>query len=186
MNEKLFQYIWQHRYFNLRNLVTTSGQKLTIINPGILNTHQGPDFLTGKLKIDETLWAGSIELHLKTSDWEKHNHSLDPNYNNVILHVVFENDKDLKLNIPTLELKNRVSGSMLGMYYNLMQSSSFIPCQNQLCNTDKLVFNSWKERMLVERLEQKVAQIIVLLESNKYHWKEVFWWMLASNFGMKV
>ena len=67
-----------------------------------------------------------------------------------------------------------------------MQSSFFIPCQNQICNTDKLVYTAWKERMLVERLEQKVSQIIILLESNKYHWEEVFWWMLAANFGMKV
>ena len=186
MNEKLFQYIWQHRYFNLRELYTTTGQKVEILNSGILNVHQGPDFLNGKLKIGDTLWAGSIELHLKSSDWEKHNHSVDSNYSNVIIHVVFEDDKDLEINIPTLELKNRISGSLLGMYYNLMQSTFFIPCQNQICNTDHLVFTAWKERMLVERLEQKVTQIMVLLESNKYHWEEVFWWMLAANFGMKV
>lgn len=186
MNEKLFQFIWQNRHFNLRNLATTTGQKIEIIKSGILNLHQGPDFLNGKLKIGETLWAGSIELHLKSSDWQKHNHSKDPNYDNVILHVVFENDKDLKLNIPTLELKGRISANLLGRYSEFMQSTLFIPCQSQIINTDPLVFSSWKERMLVERLEQKVSQILILLESNKYHWEEVFWWMLAANFGMKV
>src|ERR1700730_15229535 len=92
MTERLLQFIWQFQYFNKSELITSEGELLKIIFPGQYNTNQGPDFSEAKIKIGSTTWAGNIELHLKTSDWNKHNHHRDDNYNNVILHVVWEND----------------------------------------------------------------------------------------------
>ena len=92
MNEKLLQYIWQFQYFNLAALKTDSGESVEIISPGRLNTNQGPDFIHAQIRVDGTLLAGSIELHIKTSSWKEHGHQADPNFKNVILHVVFEND----------------------------------------------------------------------------------------------
>ena len=112
LNEKLFQFIWQFGYFNKTDLLTANGERVEIIFPGKLNSNQGPDFTEARIKIGDTLLAGSVELHLKTSDWELHKHSSDKNYNNVILHVVLVHDKDIPLNIPVLELQPRISTTL--------------------------------------------------------------------------
>ena len=186
MTERLLQYIWQFQYFNNSSLQTTDTQPVQVINPGIYNTNQGPDFLNAKIKIGDTIWAGSVELHIHTSDWQEHNHSKDKNYSNVILHVVWNDDVDLKLSFPTLELKNIVPKLLLKKYEELMQDTQFIPCEKQLHRIEPLLMISWKERLLIERLQQKTIYIERLLDKAKMHWEEIFWWMLARNFGIKV
>ena len=186
MTERLLQYIWQFQYLNAYNLQTTQAQDLQIIFQGNYNTNQGPDFLNGKIKIDATTWAGNIELHINSSDWKLHNHSNDKNYNNVILHVVWNDDVDLQLPFPTLELQNRVSKLLLKKYEELVQSQYFIPCENHLDEINELILAKWKERLLIERLQQKTIYIEGLLKKNNLHWEESFWWMLARNFGTKI
>ncbi|MES1222804.1 MAG: DUF2851 family protein [Bacteroidota bacterium] len=130
MTERLLQFIWQFQYYNKNELTTVSGEELQIILPGITNSNQGPDFTDAEVKISKTTWAGSIELHIRTSDWDKHNHEGDKNYGNVILHVVWEDDRSViksKQNIPVLELKNRISKILLQRYEVLMNNTSFIP-----------------------------------------------------------
>src|SRR5690349_4343806 len=185
MTEKLLQFIWQFQYFNKTELTATAGESVTILLPGQFNTNQGPDFLDAKIKIDKTTWAGSVELHIKTSDWNKHNHQDDENYSNVILHVVWEND-GIQNNIPVLELKDKVSKILLRRYEELMNSSSFIPCEKTIASVRDLVWKSWKDRLLAERLMRKAKTVETYLQQNNYHWEETFWWMLARNFGMKV
>jgi hypothetical protein len=186
MNEKLFQYIWQFRHFNFTRLSTIENEPIQIIHPGTLNTNQGPDFLDAKIKIGNTLWAGSIELHLFSSDWKNHKHSGDKNYKNVILHVVFQHDIDLQLPFPTLELQNNVSNVLLAKYDDLMKTDTFIPCQNSIQKIDPFILTSWKERLLAERLEDKSKRIFEYIKINNNHWEETFWWLLARNFGIKV
>ena len=89
MKEELLQYIWQFQYLIILELLTSSGEMLQIISTGAHNTNQGPDFLLAKIKTGTTTWAGNIELHINSSDWNLHKHSADTNYNNVILHVVW-------------------------------------------------------------------------------------------------
>ena len=125
--EKLLQYIWQFQYFNKSELQTAAGEKLQIIFPGKPNSNQGPDFTNAQIKIDNTTLVGSVELHLKTSQWNDHGHTHDINYKNVILHVVFENDLS-QSTIPVLELQTRISNLLLDRYSDLMNASSFIPC----------------------------------------------------------
>ncbi len=186
MTERLLQYIWQFQFYNKSELLTTDFQTLEIIDVGRYNTNQGPDFLNAKIKIAHTIWAGSIELHINTSDWRLHKHSADKNYNNVILHVVWNDDMDLDLSFPALELKNRVSKLLLNKYEELIQSTQFIPCEKLVHLVPPITIISWKERLLIERLEQKTFNIKSLLKLNKNHWEEVYWWILARNFGMKM
>ena len=186
MNERLLQYIWQFRYFNKQELTTIAGEQLHILHPGNLNTNQGPDFLDAKIKIGDTIWAGNIELHIRSSDWELHQHSGDKNYKNIILHVVWQHDIDLHLPFPTLELNDRVPKVLLSKYDELMNEASFIPCEKNLHSTSSIVWMTWKERLLVERLENKYQFILERLHQNKNNWEETFWWMLARNFGIKV
>ena len=186
MTEKLLQYIWQFQYFNSNKLLTAEEDILQINYPGFLNTNQGPDFLEAKIKVGDTTWAGNIELHLKSSDWITHKHSDDKNYNNIILHVVWEDDASLTAGFPMLELQNRVSKFLLGRYDELMNATAFIPCQKSIHQADMLIWKSWKDRLLAERLQHKAAVIFNNLAVNNNHWEETFWWLLANNFGIKV
>src|SRR5260221_8789715 len=187
MTERLLQFIWQFQYFNKNELITDASETVQTIFPGKYNTDQGPDFSDAKIKIGKTLWAGTIELHIKTSDWKKHNHQADKNYTNVILHVVWEDDKSMHGNsIPGIEIKSRVSKILLQRYEELMNSSSFIPCEKSIHSVRDIVWISWKERLLAERLLRKAKNVETYLEQNNYHWEETFWWLLARNFGMKV
>lgn len=186
MTEKLFQFIWQFRYFNSENLTTTEGEPLQIISPGTHNTSQGPDFLNAQIRCGETVLAGSIELHIRASEWIQHGHSGDKNYDNCILHVVWENDKLLPVKMPVLELKNRISNIFLSKYEMMMSSRQFIACHESIASTDELVFTSWKHRLATERLQQKANTILAQLETDNYHWEQVFRVHLARNFGMPV
>jgi len=185
MTERLLQFIWQFQYFNKNNLVTVDGEPVEVINPGIFNSNQGPDFLNARLMIGAATWAGTVELHLKSSDWNRHRHHEDGNYSNVILHVVWENDR-YQNNIPVLELKDRVAKLLLQRYEELMRSTSFIPCENNISDVRDITWSSWKERLLAERLQRKSMVADAFLKQNNYHWEETFWWLLARNFGMKV
>lgn len=186
MTERLLQFIWQFQYMNTADLRTSQLQTVQIVNRGQYNTNQGPDFLNGKIRIDNTTWAGNIELHINSSDWKLHNHSQDKNYHNIILHVVWNDDIDLQLPFPTLELKNRVSKILLRKYEELMLDRQFIPCENHLKHIDPLIIVKWKERLLIERLQHRSVHIEALLLKNNQHWEETFWWMLARNMGCNI
>ena len=185
VTERLLQFIWQFQYFNRSELTTCTGESLLIFFQGHYNKNQGPDFTTARIRLKETTWAGSIELHIKTSDWMRHRHESDTNYQNVILHVVWEHDQPVN-NIPVLELKHRVSGLLLRRYESLMEASSFIPCDKSIHTIPTLHFASWKERLLAERMLRKNNIITEYLKQNKYHWEEMFWSLIARSFGMKV
>ena len=201
MTERLLHFIWQFQYFSKSELITTTGETVQVLFPGQYNMNQGPDFSDAKIRIDKTTWAGSVEIHLQTADWTKHKHQLDKNYNNVILHVVWEDDVDWNTmttgtvpakgtkgysSLPILELKSRVSKILLQRYEELMNSDSFIPCEKSIHTVKEIILDSWKERLLVERLLRKAVIIDTYLQQNNYHWEETFWWLLARNFGMKV
>jgi hypothetical protein len=185
MTERLLQFIWQFQYFNKNGLAAVSGEEMQVISPGLYNTNQGPDFSNAKIRIGNTVWAGTVELHIRTSDWKKHHHQLDQNYKNVVLHVVWEDDGPAN-DIPVLELKSRVAKLLLQRYGELMDSSSFIACEKSIHTVPDLTWKSWKERLLAERLLRKAAMVETYLRQNNYHWEEAFWWLLARNFGTRV
>ncbi len=181
--EQLLQFIWQHQYFDKSNLRTTNDEPLQIIYPGVWNKDQGPDFLEAKIKNANTAWAGHVEIHIRSSDWNRHGHTGDQHYSNVVLHVVWEEDVDLKLAFPTLELKGRVSNILLQRYSKLMESQSFIPCENQIASVKEIVLDHWKERLLIERLLQKTSGIREQIHQTGFNWENGFWITLAGAFG---
>jgi hypothetical protein len=185
MNENLLQFIWRFQYFNKLNLFTLQGDPVEIIHPGSINTNQGPDFSNAQIKIGRTVWAGTVELHMKTSDWLKHGHSGDANYKNVILHVVYENDISGS-SLPVLELSGQIPGVVIRRYNSLMASQRFIACEQLIHKVDALIINGWKDRLVAERLHRKEMLIENYLAQNKRHWEESFWWLLARNFGTKT
>lgn len=188
MNERLLQFIWQHQYYNKSELCTSDGEPLEIIKPGMLNTNQGPDFLMARIKVCETAWAGNIELHVLASDWHRHGHVQDDHYRNVVLHVVWKDDtpRQQRAAFPVLELQSRVPKILLSRYKKLMESPAFIPCGTALSSVSSLVLTAWKEKLQVERLEEKVNAVFAGLFETGDHWEEVFWRQLCRNFGAKV
>lgn len=190
MNERLLQFIWQFQYFNKTQLSTVDGSSLTILNPGRLNTNQGPDFSEAKIKLGNTIWVGNIEIHVNASQWNEHKHSGDANYSNIILHVVWIDDIQITDKngepLPTLALQTLVPKIMLQHYDQLMHSKGFVPCEDHLPLLSEMGWLAWKERLVAERLERKATHVLGLLQQANNHWEEVFWWMLAKNFGMKV
>ena len=95
MKEELLHFIWQSKMLMRQPLKTINGEILYIVQTGTLNSDAGPDFFNAKVKIENTLWAGNIEIHLKSSDWKSHHHQTDKKYNNVILHVVYHHDMEI-------------------------------------------------------------------------------------------
>lgn len=185
MTERLLHFIWQMQYYNSNQLLTVSGEPLKVLSAGTYNLNQGPDFQQARVRIRQTTWAGNIELHLRTSDWYRHNHQQDPNYNNVILHVVWQHDAEQN-GVPVLELENRVPKLLLQRFENLMQVTGFIPCEQLIGQASNLVWGSWKDRLLAERLERKASLVLSFMNENNNSWEETCWWMLARNFGSTV
>ena len=186
-SEDLLQFVWQYGFIEKRTeLKTLEGETVQILQTGSLNSNAGPDFLNAKIKIGETLWAGNIELHLKSSDWIKHKHDENPNYDKLILHVVYENDVPLDINFPTLELKNHIRPSLLERYEELMRIDRQIPCQSYVKDISELRKTHTIERVLIERLERKTKDIKELLLATNNHWEEVFYILIARNFGLKI
>jgi len=190
MNERLLQFIWQFQYYNKQQLYTSQGEALHIERPGTWNHHQGPDFSEAIIQVGHTKWVGNIELHLRSSDWHKHRHASDSNYTNIILHVVWEEDAavhDVNGNIvPTLVLQPLIPKLLLERYAQMMETLVVVPCHSFLPVLDNLGWCAWKERLAAERLERRSTQILSLLKQSGHHWEEVFWWLLAANFGIKV
>lgn len=190
-SEDLLHYIWKFRLYNAANLFTVNGEVLQIISPGIHHHHAGPDFQNAKVKIGETLWAGNVEIHILASDWMRHEHQFDAAYNNVILHVVYKNDLEIVNQagfvMPVLVLEDRVSDELLRRYQNLMfTNQENFPCEKIINRVDGFTLQNWLDRMLAERLEEKSVHVIQLLKLLNGDWEEVFYQLLASNFGFKI
>ena len=191
MNEEFLYYVWKYKIFTDINLQTSDAKEVSILKAGIHNKNSGPDFLNAQVKIDHQLWAGNVEMHVKSSDWYLHKHEEDTNYDAVILHVVWEHDVDVFMKnnkaLATLELKNFVSKELLENYNSLVyHQQKFIPCENQLTTIDEFLLNNWLERLYFERLEHKSTFIKELLLDTNADFEAVLFQLLAKNFGLKV
>lgn len=187
MNEQLLQYLWKHSLVNPVQLETTSGEPVVIIFPGKYNAHAGPDFLEAKIKIGTTVWAGNVELHVRTSDWTRHKHEHNENYKNIILHVVYQNDVELdNVNFPTLALESRIDAKIIERYFNLITFQNYIPCSARLHQIPEIVWYNWQERLLAERWEQKLAEWQLVWEETEKDWRTLLYYRLAANFGFHV
>ncbi|MDD3771239.1 MAG: DUF2851 family protein [Weeksellaceae bacterium] len=192
MKEKLLHFIWRFQLFGNSPLKTTDGKTIEILNRGNWNKiDSGPDFSMAQIRINQKTWAGSIEIHVASSDWETHKHSSDEAYNNVVLHVVYEHNKEIptlkKRNVPTLELKSFIPDEVLRNYQNLTEShESFIPCEKSihLIRKEKLKF--WLDRLVIERLERKTEEIEKELIENNKNWEQLLFKKLAYAFGLKI
>jgi hypothetical protein len=190
MKEDFMHYVWRFKLLDTNNLITTAGEKIEIITFGSYLQIAGPDFFNAQIKIDNQLWAGNIEMHVKSSDWYLHNHQSDKNYDNVILHVVWEHDIDVfypsNKKIPVLILKNYVAPGLVSNYLNIIDNKNGIPCQNQISDVPSHVWAFFKERLFIERLESKAMYIENYLHSFQNNWEYVTFIAICKGFGLKT
>jgi len=190
MNEDLINFIWRFRLFNQKALLTSRNEPVEIISPGFHNSHAGPDFTDVKVRIGSTTWIGSAEIHIRASDWERHGHSTDKAYNNVILHVVYENDLRVFRADGTepsvFVIKSYVRENIQEHYLQLIQNMNWIPCEKQLSRVDPIYVQDCLQRMLIERMEEKAEQVAELLNKNQGDWSETFYILLCRTFGFKL
>ncbi len=190
MKEDFLHHIWKFKKISPISLQTTTGENLEILHFGTYTQQQGPDFFNAQIILNQQKWAGNIEIHLKSSDWFLHQHEKDSNYDNVILHVVWEHDTPIfhqnNQEIPVLELKNYVSQEEVSKYENLMKPKNWMYCENQVQQVDNFVLENWKERLFIERLEQKERTIAEVLKETENDWEQVLFILLAKNFGLNT
>ncbi|MDR2206440.1 MAG: DUF2851 family protein [Flavobacteriaceae bacterium] len=188
MTEKLLQYLWNFKIFTGFDFKDIEGNPIEIIDFGKWNHDSGPDFLLAKIKTKNLIFVGNIELHLKSSDWVFHRHSSDSAYENIILHVVFENDSDIeelrKKNIPTLKLKNYINAEIIHKYNSFQKESRFIPCEKNF-HYSKIPLNFHEENVL-KKLDEKAGEIEEKLSKFKNDYEAVLFHLLAYAFGLKV
>lgn len=185
MQERLLHFIWQNKLFNTKDLKTLNGSELQILDFGKYNTDGGPDFWNAKIKIDDVILIGNIELHIHASDWKLHKHEQDKKYNNVILHVIYFNDEPVS-NLPSLELNGRIPAVLLDKYEDMMLSQKDLICENLFDTIDEFTFENWKERLVIERMERKSAEILENLKLNNNDWEQTCYQLLGKYFGSHI
>ena len=191
IKEAFLHFLWQHKLFDFLSLKGTNNEDIVLIDVGKLNTNSGPDFFNAQLKIGTQIWAGNVEIHIKSSDWYVHHHEKDAAYDNVILHVVWEDDMPVyradNSKIVTVVLKNYIKDTIWKNYSKLFSKQlKWINCEKDIYTIKKFQLDNWLERLYIERLNEKATQITTLLSQSKNDWEAVLFKMLAKNFGLKV
>jgi hypothetical protein len=186
MTELLLHYIWQHKLYDSAQLLTTKGLPVQVLKVGMYNTNAGPDFLNAQLIIDGVTLVGNVELHLNTSDYLKHKHQHDGAYNNLILHVVLNNDKDIELqNIETVELQHIIHTGIEAKYQHLMKQNKLL-CEAQIASVPQHLLNTYLESLTIERLSTKVSDIEATLAQNQNNWEQTFFNYLCRALGAPI
>lgn len=183
--EQLLHYVWKHKIFSLKELKTTTGQQVEVIDTGLANTDAGPDFFNAKLKLDGVLWIGNIEIHERSSDWFKHGHHADAGYNSVILHIASEIDTEISRSngerIPQIQLI--CPEAVRTNYKELLETASYPPCYRIIPSLSPFTAHSWMSALQMERFEQKATLLNERLKRCQGNWEDAFFITLARNFG---
>lgn len=183
--EQLLHYVWKHKIFPLKELKTTTGQQVEVIDTGLANTDAGPGFFNAKLKLDGVLWIGNIEIHERSSDWFKHGHHADAGYNSVILHIASEIDMEISRSngerIPQIQLI--CPEAVRTNYKELLETASYPPCYRIIPSLSPFTAHSWMSALQMERFEQKATLLNERLKRCQGNWEDAFFITLARNFG---
>lgn len=190
MNEDLLSFIWRFQYFEKNDLRTDEHYALSIVRTGHRNSNAGPDFSESHLVIDGVLWVGSVEIHVRASDWFLHSHEENGAYQGVVLHVVWENDRQASRKdgtpVPTLSLKGLVQDAVIERYRLLQDEKETIPCSSAYPAVDQIQKYAMLDRVLLERLERKAKEVTWLYETNRKDWDQTAYQWLGRHFGFKL
>lgn len=188
MKEEFLHYLWKYSLYNADSLLDSDGKLITVIHPGEYNRDSGPDFFNSRLLIGDTLWAGNVEIHTRSSHFEMHGHQTDPAFNNVILHVVAENDRKVfnQMGEELLTTEIKFDQTLYDKYLSLVNNPYVIACQDELCKVDKILIRHWLTSLLIERLQEKAEMILRIMDETGNDWDETFYRLLSRYFGFRV
>lgn len=189
MTEKYLHFIWKNKRLPFHLLKTTEGKTIRIVNVGTYNTASGPDFFNGQIELDNVVYNGNIELHIKSSDWIAHKHQFDAAYDNVILHVVYEHDQLIFIEgipLPTLELKHYIDWKHFHQLNDFTVAKNTLPCAAQLEICPEPIKWNQVENALFERLNRKAKELTTGLPLHAVNPKNCLFQALAAAFGMKT
>jgi hypothetical protein len=188
MKEEFLHYLWKYSLYDPESLIDSDGNKIMVIHPGEYNRDSGPDFFNSRILIAGTIWAGNVEIHTCSSHFDLHGHQSDPAYNNVILHIVAENDKKVfntkGEEILTIEIN--YDNSLYDRYLSLVNTPYIIACQNELRNVDRFLIRHWLNSLLIERYRDKSEHILKIFEETGNDWEETFYRLICRYFGFRV
>ncbi|MEH6766017.1 MAG: DUF2851 family protein [Aequorivita antarctica] len=191
MKEDFLHYVWKFQKFDVGSFYTSNNENLHIKNQGSHNLNSGPDFFNAQIELNNQLWAGNVEIHIKSSDWYTHGHEADAAYDNVILHVVWEHDAEIYRKdgsvIPTFTVKKYIPKPTLEQYQKLFsKEKKWINCENDFDAVSDFTIENWLERLYFERLQKKEKILLKELKDTQNHWESLLFRMLCKNFGLKV
>lgn len=183
--ERLLHYVWKHKMLPLKTLMTENGQEVEVIDPGLHNHDQGPDFFNAKIRLGGTLWAGNVEVHLRSSDWYRHGHDNDPAYNSVILHVVGEIDEEVRnaegKTLPQVQLD--IPQKIRQSYEELCRTEDYPRCHRIIPSVPQLRVHQWMDALLVERLKERSELVAERAERTGGDWERATFVTLSRSFG---
>lgn len=183
--ERLLHYVWKHKILPLKPLITEDGQTVEVIDPGLYNHNQGPDFFNAKIRLAGTVWAGNVEVHLRSSDWYRHSHESDPAYNSVILHVVGEIDGEVRTQegkaLPQVRLD--IPESILQSYEELCRTEDYPRCHRIISSISSIKVHQWMDALLVERLKERSELVAARAERTGGDWERATFVTLSRSFG---
>jgi hypothetical protein len=188
MKEEFLHYLWKHQLYDADKLVDKYQNKITVVNPGEYNRDSGPDFFNARILIDGIMWAGNIEIHIRSSHFYTHGHHEDPSYDNIILHVVEENDREIfnSGGEEIVTVKISFDHCLYDRYLDLVNNPMTIACQDDLLLADNILIRHWLNSLVIERLQDKSAMIMKILSETGNDWDETFYRLLARYFGFSV
>lgn len=188
--EELMYYVWQQRMF--QSIQTIDETEIEIIHPGLRNLDAGPDFFNAKIRIDGTLWAGNVEMHVKSSDWFRHHHHDDRSYDSVILHVVLQADAEIKLHdgeivkTAVMKIPNEVMEKFQSLTSKNTLSFSAINCKNELSTIPSIILHDWQTSLAIQRMLNKAKKVKDIIEDKQKSWPEAFYVMFARALGTGI
>lgn len=183
--ERLLHYVWKHKILPLKPLTTSEGVTVEVIDPGLHNHDQGPDFFNAKIRLDGTVWAGNVEVHLRSSDWYRHGHESDPAYNSVILHVVGEVDAEVVTQegktLPQVQFD--IPDSIRRSYEELCRTEDYPRCHRIISSIPSIKVHPWMDALLVERLKERSEKVAERAERTGGDWERATFVTLSRSFG---
>jgi len=188
MKEEFLHYLWKYCLYDQHSMIDNDNNKIAVLNPGEYNRDSGPDFFNARILIAGTEWAGNVEIHTRASNFDNHGHNMDPAFDNVILHVVSENDRRVFNSkgeeLLTVEIK--YDNSYYEKYIDLINNPCVIACQNEIKKLDIFFIRHWLHSLLVERLQLRSDSVMKIFSQTGNDWDETFYRILTRYFGFRV
>jgi len=188
MKEEFLHYLWKYGLYDQDSLIDSDHNKIIVISQGEHNHDSGPDFFNARINISGTVWAGNVEIHTRSSHFDAHGHDKDHAYDNVILHIVAEDDRRVFNSLGEELLTVRISydPALYDRYLDLVNNPQLIACQDVVRSLDRFFIRHWLHALVIERMQGKSAMLKSIFRETGNDWDETCYKALSRYFGFRV